>query len=93
MIEVRETGTGDPMTFTVKVKEGGSHTTHNVTMSMALYKDLTGGKITPRRCMEAAFEYLLDRESKESILSSFDITVISRYFPRFRSEFGQYIPS
>jgi hypothetical protein len=44
---------------------------------------LTAGKHTPERCLEAAFRFLLDRESKESILRRFDVTAISRYFPEF----------
>ena len=93
MIEVSQKGTGDPMAFTVKVNEGGSETTHEVTMTRSTYEDLTGGQVTPPRCVEAAFEYLLKREPKESIMTSFDLSVISRYFPSFRSEFGQYIRS
>jgi hypothetical protein len=41
---------------------------------------LTAGTHTPERCIEAAFEFLLDREPEESILRRFDVTVISRYF-------------
>ena len=33
--------------------------------------------------IKKSFAFLLDRESKESILASFDLTVISRYFPEF----------
>jgi hypothetical protein len=46
---------------------------------------LMAGKHTPERCLEAAFRFLLDRESKESILGRFDVTVISRYFPEFEA--------
>lgn len=93
MIEVSQTATGDPMEFSVTVQEGGSATKHRVTLSHSTYEELTGEKVTPLRCVEAAFEFLLDREPKESILSSFDVTVISRYFPSFRSEFAKYIRS
>jgi hypothetical protein len=34
---------------------------------------------------------LLDREPKESILGSFDVTVISRYFPEFERELPNYL--
>jgi hypothetical protein len=34
---------------------------------------------------------LLDREPKESILSHFDVTVISRYFPDFEREVPRYL--
>jgi hypothetical protein len=41
--------------------------------------------------VEAAFRFLLDREPKEAILSRFDITVISRYFPEFERELPGYL--
>jgi len=47
---------------------------------------LTAGTHTPERCIEAAFQFLLDREPKESILRRFDVTVISHYFPEFEHE-------
>jgi hypothetical protein len=52
---------------------------------------LTAGKHTPERCLEAAFRFLLDREPKESILSRFDVTGISRYFPEFEQELPRYL--
>jgi hypothetical protein len=33
-----------------------------------------------------SFEFLLERESKESILSRFDLSLISRYFPEYEQE-------
>ena len=91
MIEVKQTGEGDPLQFDVVVREGGSETRHRVTMSRATYEGLTSGSVKPDRCVQAAFEYLLEREPKESILRSFDITVISRYFPGFKTGFGKYL--
>ncbi len=52
-------------------------------MQDSTYRKLAGQEASPERVIEAAFEFLLDREPKESILSSFDVTVISRYFPIF----------
>jgi len=49
------------------------------------------GAHTPERCIEAAFQFLLDREPKESILRRFDITVICRYFPEFEHELPSYL--
>jgi hypothetical protein len=37
------------------------------------------------------FQFLLEREPKESILRRFDVTVISRYFPEFEREFPHYL--
>lgn len=91
MIDVRKTSDDDPMQFQVRVKEGGSGTTHRVTMKQTTYEALTQGAHTPERCVEAAFEFLLDREPKESILGTFDITVISRYFPEFEGQLPGYL--
>jgi len=91
MIEVRRTEGDDPLAFEVAVRDGHGETRHHVTMSRAACERLSGGKHTPERCIEAAFRFLLDRESKESILRRFDVTVISRYFPEFERELPGYL--
>jgi hypothetical protein len=69
--------------FDVTVQEGGSRTHHQVTVSEADYERLAGGEASPSELVEASFRFLLEREPKESILRSFDLTVISRYFPEY----------
>jgi hypothetical protein len=91
MIEVRRTADGDPLEFEVLVREGNGETRHQVTISQETCGRLTAGEHTPERCLEAAFRFLLDREPKESILSRFDVTVISRYFPEFEQELPRYL--
>jgi hypothetical protein len=91
MIEVRRTGNGDFLQFEVVVRDDQGETRHQVTMARETCDRLTGGKHTPERCLEAAFRFLLDREPKESILSRFDVTVISRYFPEFERELPRYL--
>jgi hypothetical protein len=91
MIEIRPTGEGDPLEFEVVVREGQGETRHHVTMTRETCDRLTGGKHTPERCIKAAFRFLLDREPKESILTRFDVTVISRYFPEFERELPRYL--
>jgi hypothetical protein len=91
LIEVRRTGEGGPLEFEVVVREGKGETRHDVTMAQETSDRLTVGKHTPERCLEAAFRFLLDREPKESILSRFDVTVISRYFPEFERELPRYL--
>jgi hypothetical protein len=39
--------------------------------------------------VEASFAFLLEREPNESILRTFDLTVIGRYFPDYEREIGQ----
>ena len=91
MIKVRRTGEGDPLEFEVVVREGKGEARHDVTMGQETCERLTAGKHTPERCLEAAFRFLLDREPKESILSRFDVSVISRYFPEFERELPRYL--
>ncbi|HXI86176.1 MAG TPA: hypothetical protein VNH64_01855 [Parvularculaceae bacterium] len=91
VIEVKQIGQSDPLAFKVAVREGVGETHHNVTMSRADYERLANGAFPPARCVEAAFRFLLDREPKEAILSRFDVSAISRYFPEFEAELPRYI--
>ena len=70
-------------TFKVTV-EGRTTTTHTVTVSLDYYKKLTGGRATADELVEKSFEFLLERESNTSILSTFDLPVIQRYFPEYK---------
>ena len=82
-IDVKKTSNS---TFHVQVAETGSWTIHDVTVNPADYARLTGGKIEPEELVRRSFEFLLEREPKESILSHFDLSVIARYFPEFEGE-------
>ena len=58
-------------------------TTHTVTLEPEYYDKLTGGKVTQEKLIEKSFEFLLEHESNTSILSSFDLTLIDRYFSAY----------
>ena len=75
----------DENTFEVEVVEQTS-TKHTVTVKDEDHLRLTNNKISKEELVRKSFEFLLKRESKESIFSSFDITVISRYFPEYEAE-------
>ena len=79
-IEVEQAGADE---FHVRVIEGKSETSHVVTMKTSDYERISGKKVAPAELVHRAFEFLLARERKESILRKFDITVISRYFAEF----------
>jgi hypothetical protein len=76
--------------YEVEVTESdgsGSRTTHQVTMFKDYYMDLTQrGRMIPEELIRKSFKFLLDRESKESILKKFDIAQINNYFPEFEKE-------
>ena len=87
-IEIEKTGDFE---FRVRVVDGGIQSTHHVTVNQGDYTRLTGGKAAPEGLLRRSFEFLLEREPKESILSRFDLSVISRYFPEYEREIKRRI--
>ena len=73
----------DTMRFSVRVREGRSSTEHDVTVARHDLDRLGSSYASSEEFLRACFEFLLDREPKESILSSFDVSVIGGYFPEF----------
>jgi hypothetical protein len=68
--------------YQVTVEEGDGRTIHDVTVTnqhLARYAP----SATPERLLEAWFEFLLEREPKEAILTRFELRVIERYFPEY----------
>ncbi|HEY1736537.1 MAG TPA: hypothetical protein VGG12_07825 [Methylovirgula sp.] len=90
MIDVKEVSPGDPMEFEVVVREPNGETRHRVTLTRHDAKRLASGR-EPKELIEAAFRFLLDRESKQQILTRFDISVIARYFPDFERVLPRYL--
>jgi hypothetical protein len=72
--------------LTVRVAEGRGQTEHEVTLSKADLARLGKPGEDAARFVERCFAFLLERESKESILRRFDVSVIARYFPEFETE-------
>jgi hypothetical protein len=72
--------------FLVRVVEEGSESSHQVTLNAEHYNRLTRGKIEPQELVRRSFQFLLEREPKESILGQFDLQVIARYFPEYERE-------
>ena len=72
----------DDRVFVVTVDEGASSTTHTVTVWPSDIERYAPGA-NPEELVEASFEFLLEREPKESILRTFELPVIERYFPEY----------
>jgi len=85
-IEVKRTDHDDSYEFRVTVKEEKGERRHRVTLRKADYRELAAGKARPEDLVAESFRFLLEREPKESILRSFDLMVIGRYFPEYRRE-------
>ena len=82
----------DGWLLTANVAEGNSETEHRVSLSRDYHVKLTQGCATPEQLVEASFRFLLERESKESILRSFEMPVIARYFQEYEQRIGSYLP-
>ncbi len=81
MIEVKHSS-GDEWLVTVK---GSVTTQHRVRVSQESVMRFGAGAPI-EKLLQESFRFLLERESNTSILSSFDLAVISRYFPEYENE-------
>ncbi len=81
-IRMERVGDGE---FRVTVMEGRTRSSHQVRVSPE-EQTRFGGQSTPEQLVEESFRFLLEREAKEAILQSFDLSVIERYFPEFGEE-------
>ena len=71
--------------FKVTVKKNLT-TEHTVILSNKYYEGLTNKKISKKKLLEDSFQFLLDRESNNSILPFFELEIISKYFPEYENE-------
>jgi hypothetical protein len=72
--------------YRVRVTDASSQSSHEVALNEADRTKFGGQDILPEELIRRSFEFLLEREPKESILTRFDLSVISRYFPEFEAE-------
>ena len=91
MVEITIKAPNGSGPYSVTLTEGGSSRSYRVGVPEDFYQRLTGGTVSKADCLKASFRFLLDREPKESILSSFDLPVITRYFPEFEEKFKDYL--
>ena len=87
-IETRCEPGPDGWRCTVTVRDDRGSSRHDVTVSaddattLAAATDATDVE----RLLYETFDFLLEREPKESILRSFDVSVVGRYFPEYEHE-------
>ena len=60
-------------------------TTHEVTVDREVLEDLAPGA-TPEELVRISFEFLLEREPRESIMRQFELPIIGRFFGDYRDE-------
>jgi hypothetical protein len=87
-IEARCTPAPDGWRCTVAVRDERGSSSHDVTVgsddATSLAAATDAGDV--ERLLYETFDFLLEREPKESILRSFDLSVVSRYFPEYEHE-------
>ena len=72
----------------VTVSDRGSESRHSVTFTRADFQRLASSDEPADSLVRRSFEFLLAREPKESILKSFALTDIGRYFPEYERDLG-----
>jgi len=77
-----EHSTGDEWLVTIK---GAVTTHHRVTVTKAELERLGGGK-PAEDLLKESFRFLLEREPNTSILGSFELSLIGRYFAEYERE-------
>jgi hypothetical protein len=70
----------------VRVSDHGSSRDFEVVVTQAEMASFAPGELDPADLVRRSFAFLLAREPKESILGSFGLSTIVRYFPEYETE-------
>jgi hypothetical protein len=88
-IEVESRPVADGWLATVTVADRDARIEYAVSVSASELARFDPGAADPGALVRRSFEFLLAREPKESILRSFSLSVIGRYFPEYEREIGR----
>lgn len=80
-IDVRCEPSGAGWACQVGLTDDAGSDEHRVTVTRTDLARLAPGADDPTDLVRRSFAFLLEREPRESILRTFDLTVIGRYFP------------
>jgi hypothetical protein len=72
--------------YQVDVGSAGARTSHTVAVPEGLASELGWGQAAEADLVRESFAFLLEREPATSILRTFSLEVIGRYFPDFPAE-------
>ena len=81
-VEVERMGGND---FLVKVSAANA-TEHRVTLTDAYWELIWNRRLTKNDVIARSFAFLLEREPNTSILRTFDLSVIQRYFGEYEAK-------
>jgi hypothetical protein len=82
-VNCRPDGSGWACAVTLADERGSS--THQVRVARRDLERLAPGATGPDDLVRRSFEFLLAREPRQSILASFDLPLIGRYFPDYEA--------
>jgi hypothetical protein len=88
-IDVACEPTADGWSCRVRVTEPDGGSEHLVAVGRGDLERLAPGASEPQDLVRRSFEFLLEREARTSILRSFDLPVIGRYFPDYEAAIGR----
>ena len=79
-------GTHESWLCHVTIGDDPGATNYAVTVSGETVRELAAGEAEPTRLVEESFRFLLEREPRESILRTFELPLICRYFPEYEDQ-------
>jgi hypothetical protein len=85
-IEVRPSREGRGWVISVTVFDDDTSRAFDVEVTAEELARFDPGAADPTELVHRSFEFLLAREPKESILPSFGLSTIARYFPEYERE-------
>lgn len=82
-LDVRATRSLDGWRCEVVLRQAGRSHAYHVRVPELAWQRLTRGRVPVEELVRASFAFLLEREGPESILGTFELTVIPKYFPEY----------
>ena len=85
MIDVQCRSVDEGWTCIVTLSDERGSSAHQVRVAGRDLDRLAPGAPAPDELVRRSFQFLLERESRQSILSAFDLPLIGRYFPEYEA--------
>lgn len=85
MAKIEVTPAGNRL-FRVEIEDDAGRSEHEVTVPDGYAEQLGAGDVALQDLVRESVRFLLEREPKESILSSFALSDIPGYFPEYEDE-------
>jgi len=84
---IRKSADGSTWRYAVLLGHDSEDVGFLVKIDRQHWETLTGGRVSPEDLIKKCFRFLLKKQSKYSIMRSFDVWEVQRKFPDFAKEF------